>query len=270
MKFGIIGCGKMGSVILESILSLKSVNHRNVMISDIDETKLRHYEKKYKILISKSNCNLTKFSDLIILAVKPQQIKEVLDEIKSFVTPRKIVVSIAAGVKISTIEKVLGKNVPIVRTMPNLPLKVGCGITAVCYNSTAKNNSRIKSLTKRIFSVKGEIVEIKENKMDLITAISGSGPAYLFYISEILQYCGVRFGLAKNVSEKLVNQTLHGAAVMLSESGISAEQLRKDVTSKGGTTEYALKTFYKYNLKKIFYKAIQAAKNRAKELSKMV
>lgn len=275
MKIGIIGCGNMGSAVLESVLSLKEVDCKKVIVSEIDKKKLVEIKKKCSVITTSSNIELVKFADVIILAIKPQQFKDVLNEIKILKQVQNnrhpLIISIAAGIKIEFIEKILGNNIPIVRTMPNLPLKIGYGITAICFNSSCKTRiAKYKNVVKKIFSVKGKVIEVKEELMDLITAISGSGPAYIFYISEIIQKVAQRYGLEKKLAEELVNQTILGAGKMLATSKITAEQLRQNVTSKGGTTEQAMSVFYSENLEKIFEKAILAAKNRAEELSNKI
>lgn len=273
MKIGIIGCGNIGSIILESILSLKKVSKKDVIVSDIDKNKLLSVSKKYLILTTQSNLETVKFADIIILAVKPQQIKEVLLEIKDNISPQKTILSVAAGVKINFIKKILGTNIPVIRAMPNLPIKVGSGITAICYDSllnTTRNFDKVKNIVTKIFSVTGDIVEVKEKYMDLITAVSGSGPAYIFYISEILQKTAQKLGLNKFLAEKLVNRTIFGSGKMLLESNLSAEKLREAVTSKGGTTEQAIKVFKSKKLENIFHQAVKKAKNRAQQLSKII
>lgn len=268
MKYGIIGCGKMGSVILESVLTLLSKKSNNVMVSEIDKNQLNFIKKTFGVKTTSSNIELTKFADIIILAVKPQQISDVLLEIKDFVDTKKFLISIAAGIKLSFIEKVLGKKIAVVRCMPNLPLKYGFGLTSFCVN---KNVSLAqKKFVITLFSSHGKVIEVKENMMDSITAISGSGPAYIFYISEIMQKVAKKFGFNTEISKLLVNQTILGAAQMLNLSPYEAKKLKEDVTSKGGTTQQALEIFYKHNLEKIFFDAITSAKCRAKELANIL
>lgn len=268
IKFGIIGCGNMGQIVLESLLLIKNVLPENIFVSDIDKKKLQLLNKKYFVKTLNCNKELTNITNIIILAVKPQQIKLVLEEIRHFINQEKLIVSIAAGVKMCFIESFLNKKVSVIRCMPNLPLKVGFGLTAVCCN---KNVSKKQNLfVKELFSVRGKVIFINENKMDSITAISGSGPAYIFYISEIMQQIATKFGFNKKEAELLVNQTILGSAQMLNLSCFSAKELKEAVTSKGGTTQQALSVFYKNQLLKIFLKAIKSAKNRAKELSKIL
>lgn len=265
-KIGIIGCGNMGEVLIDAAVEI--VGKKNVYCYDVDRSKLVRVKNSYKVNLVGSNPELAQRCDVIIIAVKPQQIKELLNEISAFVDKSKLVVSIAAGVKIKTINKILGKDIQVVRVMPNLPIKVGCGVSAVCKNKICGRKNF--DFIKKLFSKKGIVVETKERFMDLITAISGSGPAYVFYISEILQKIAERLGLPKKIIPALVNYTILGAGKMLVEQKISAKQLKDAVTSKGGTTEQALKVFYENNLERIFLKAVNKAQKRATELSEIV
>lgn len=264
-KVGIIGCGNMGSVLVDCLVNI--VGKANTYCFDIDKKKLNKIKKLYKVNISNSNLDLVSSVDVILIAVKPQQIGELLEEIKPYID-RHLLISIAAGVKIKTIEKILEKKAKIVRAMPNLPIKVGCGVTAICKSETCDVSSY--KFAKKIFGYKSIVLEVKEELMDIITAISGSGPAYIFYISEILQNVAENLKLPKKIIPDLVNHTILGAAKMLIQKHTSASELKNSVTSKGGTTEQALNIFYKYKLDEIFFKAISAAYKRAEELSKLV
>lgn len=263
---GISGCGNMGEVIVDAAVSL--VGAKNVYCFDIDSSKLSHIKKTYTVNLSSSNAEVVKKSDVFILAVKPQQMKDVLNEIVDVINNTKVVVSIAAGVRIKSINKILGKNIQVVRVMPNLPLRIGYGVTAVCKNKVCKQKKY--EFVKKLFLEKGIVVEVKEKLMDLITAVSGSGPAYVFYIAEIIQNVAKKLNLSEKIISQVVNYTILGAAKMLVEGKLSAKELRQAVTSKGGTTEQALNVFYEYNLEQIFYKAINKAYKRAEKLAKMV
>lgn len=263
---GISGCGNMGEVIVDAAVSL--VGCKNVYCFDTDRQKLSRMKKIYRVNLLNSNAEVGQKSDVFIIAVKPQQIKEVLNEVVNHINKNKVVVSIAAGVKIETINKILGKNVQVIRVMPNLPLKIGYGVTAVCKNRVCKQKNY--EFVKKLFEKKGIVVEVNEKLMDLITAVSGSGPAYVFYISEIIQNVAKKLKLPEKIVPKVVNYTILGAAKMLVEEKLTAKELKQAVTSKGGTTEQALNVFYKHNLEQIFYRAIREAYKRAEKLAKLV
>lgn len=265
-KIGIIGCGNMGEILVDAAIQI--VGRRNVYCYDIDQKKIRSIIKDYKVNIASSNLDLVKIVDVVIISVKPQQFNEVLLEIKDGISESKLIVSIAAGIKIKHIENFLIEKAQIVRCMPNLPLKVAFGVTAMCKNNSCSDKNY--EFVKKIFSQKGIVVEVKERMIDIITAISGSGPAYVFYLSEILQRVSNELGLPKKIISEVVNYTILGAAEMLTKQRISAKELRLAVTSKGGTTEEAIKVFKKYKLDKIFYNAVKKAYLRAKILSNML
>ncbi|MCS7151698.1 MAG: pyrroline-5-carboxylate reductase [Endomicrobia bacterium] len=265
-RIGVCGCGNMGEVLVESAKSL--VGSKNVFCFDIDSLKLKRIRNQYNVQVVKSNIELVEKSDVFIVAVKPQQIKELFNEISRVVDKNKVVVSIAAGIKIKTISSFLCGEIQIIRAMPNLPLKVGSGVTAICKNKFCTEKNYL--FVKQLFEKKGVVIEIPETKMDLITAFSGSGPAYIFYIAEILERIANKLGLPKRVIPIVVNYTILGAAEMLVKQKLQAKVLKDAVTSKGGTTEQALKVFYENNLDGIFFKAVNKAFLRAKELSQLL
>lgn len=245
-KVAIIGAGNMGSAIMKRIKK-----KYRIIVSDTDPNKL-------KGLNIRDNKKAVMDSDIIILAIKPQNMDAVLDEIKG---TNKPVISIAAGITTRRIEKKLGK-VPVIRVMPNTPLLVGMGMSAICLGRYAKD--RHIRLADKIFSSMGKVVITKESVMDAVTAISGSGPAYVYLFIESL----IRSARGLGLSKELVLQTLKGAIVLLEKTGKSPEELRKQVTSPGGTTEAALKVFQKEGFSRIIDKAVNAACKRAKELSR--
>jgi len=259
-KIGICGCGNMGSAILSAVSSRYSV-----FLFDTDKKKTRIAAKRYKARIASGAKDLIERSTIVILAVKPQRFGMVLNEIKSSLSRGKLVISVAAGISTRYIEKKIGK-VAVVRVMPNMPAIAGCGISAICAGRYASR--RDIGAAKAIFKNVGEVVEVKESLMDAVTAISGSGPAYFFYMVEVLTDAAVELGLKRAVAEKLAVETALGSAVVLKKTGEKPETLRGKVTSKGGTTEAAFKEFSQGNLSGILKKGIMAAQKRARVLGK--
>lgn len=250
-RIAVIGAGNMGSAIIKGIRK-----RYEITVSDIDKNKFRG-------LNIKDNRKAVKDVDIIILAIKPQNMAPVLNEIKGIVRPSQLVISIAAGIKTRKIENKLGK-VPVVRVMPNTPLLVGKGTGAICKGRHAKS-VHLKD-AGRIFP--GFIFIKKESLMDAVTAISGSGPAYVYLFIESLIKSALDLGLTKSDAETLVLQTLNGAISLLEKAHKSPSQLRRQVTSPGGTTEAALKVFQKKGFEKIIKNAVMAACKRSKELSR--
>ncbi|MDP2922060.1 MAG: pyrroline-5-carboxylate reductase [Candidatus Omnitrophota bacterium] len=241
---GIIGFGNMGSAIASRVKVKTLISDKNKRIS--------------------SNVSVAKNSDTIILAVKPQDIKDALKEIRPYVK-NKLVISIAAGVRTALIEKLL-PGARVIRVMPNMPALAGKGISAITRGRGAKAVDMKKACG--IFSKVGEVVEVKEDMMDAVTAVSGSGPAYYFLFTYLLAKAGEGVGLDKKLSLKLAIQTLIGAAELVKSKDIALEELVKRVASKGGTTEAALKVFKKENLESIIKKAVKRAAHRSKQLYK--
>jgi pyrroline-5-carboxylate reductase len=221
--------------------------------------------RKYRCVFGSLDL-VVKNADLIILAVKPQDFPVLLAELATASLKGKLVISIAAGVTTRYIEKVLRQPVRVVRVMPNLPALIGEGVTAVAPGSRA--TSRDLAMAKQVFSAVGTTLIVQEKTMNAVTALSGSGPAYVFLFVECLMKAAHKLGFADREARELVYNTLLGSAHMLVKSSDSAGELRLKVTSKGGTTQAAMDVFMKKNIAEIFTAALKAACDRARELSK--
>ncbi|MFH1395372.1 MAG: pyrroline-5-carboxylate reductase [Candidatus Omnitrophota bacterium] len=260
-KLGVIGCGNMGGAIVRSIIARKIINPEFVFLNDKDK-------KKSENLSRETNCedkellSLIQESNTIIIAVKPQDFDPVLKQISENIKNQTIV-SIAAGIRIKTILDKIGRQIPVVRAMPNMASFELEGMTCISFNERVKNADEIKN----IFFGIGEVQEIDESLMDSITALSGSGPAYLFYLAEAMIEAGCALGLEEFMVRRLVTQTLYGSSVFMKNTDFLPEDLIKMVSSKGGTTEAALSVFTENKMKSIIKTAILKAKQRSEELS---
>lgn len=266
---GFIGAGNMAEAIISGIIR-SGIIEKNIFISDVNRKRLNYICRKYKVKKCYSNQDAVNHSGIIFLAVKPYQIEEVLKEIKdSFdadFLQHKILISVAAGIKTSKIEKYLKpERVSVVRVMPNTPALIGEGAIAVAAGRYAKKTDM--QFAKKLLSFCGIIVDVAEKDMDAVTAVSGSGPSYVFYVAEVMRKTAEKIGMRKDVAKKLVNQTLLGASKMLILSEEDPENLRQKVTSRGGTTEAAFKVLVRKKFDKIFEQAIISAMKRSKELS---
>ncbi|MCK4947070.1 MAG: pyrroline-5-carboxylate reductase [Candidatus Aureabacteria bacterium] len=266
MKIGFIGAGNMGEAIMRGLISAKLISPSSIMISDKKLARVKYISAKYKVKTCKSNSRCLKNVDIVILCIKPQDMKKLLSEFSAIDLRKKLIITIAAGVRTSTIEKSL-KRARVIRVMPNTPALLGKGMSVLCRGK----NSLLRDFqtAKKIFSTVGECLAADEEQMDAFTAVSGCGPAYVFLLAELMIKAGISAGLSKKDSEKLVKQTFSGAAQMMEESGMSPEKLRIKVTSPGGMTEEALKIFYKNKFSSIVKKAVIAAKKKGKKLSSM-
>ena len=259
-KIGVIGGGNMGEAIIAS-----SLKHFFVYVSEKDPGRQRYLQQNYK-LSCRSIKELVQACEIIVLAVKPQDIDEVLKEVRKFLNKDKLVISIAAGITINFFERNLGGKPRVVRTMPNLPALIGQGITAVAKGKYAKKSD--VELAGKIFNNLGHTVSVKEELIDAITAVSGSGPAYVSLFMEYMIKAAQSLGLKEDLAADLVKSTFAGSINLLLKKNISPGELRVKVTSKGGTTQAALDVFAKNNLDKIITKALQAAKKKARKLSR--
>lgn len=262
LKVGIIGCGNMGGAVLKGLLDKGVTPAKLIVINDKDAGKAA-------ALSSATGCrqeelaSLVKDSEYLIIAVKPQDSKGLLKEISGYITSQTII-SIMAGVKISSITDILGKEVPLARAMPNMAAVIGESITAVTFNNKIKQKEEVKN----IFSSIGRVVEVEEASLDAVTALSGSGPAYLFYLVDAMISAAEKMGLKADVAKELAVQTAFGASALLKEKSSSPGDLINAVASKEGTTEAALSIFEEKGLKKIIEAAIVRAKERSEELSR--
>lgn len=265
-KIGIIGCGNMGGAILEAILKKRLARSNKTIAFDRAKEKSRLFKKKFKVKTADSNIDLVREADIVIIAVKPQDIEGLMGQIGDYFISGKMIISIAAGVKTERIAGFLSKDVSVIRAMPNIPALVGEAMTFISAKRGAKNAQ--KTIAMQIFSCLGQVEEIDEKFLDAATALSGSGPAYFFYLMELIMQMGVSFGIKREVSRKLAAQTALGSAKLAIESQSAFEELRRKVASKGGTTEAAFSVLRRYRFDKIVKKAIVTAYKRSRQLSK--
>jgi len=256
-KIGIIGLGNMGTAIGRSLKGSSVAGY------DIRPAAKRAASRS-GITPVKDSRELVRKSRIVILAVKPQEMKEVLGNIKDAVTARHLLVSIAAGVSTRFIEKAVGKA-RVVRVMPNIALTAGRGAAAVCRGKRASRKDELA--VKEIFRRSGKVFTVAEKHINAVTALSGSGPAYFFEIIEYLVKSACGLGLDRKTCKELAIQTAKGAVALLEMTGKEPEELRDMVTSKKGTTAEALKVLRKHRLGSILDKAVKAAWKRAGQLS---
>ena len=264
-KIVIIGGGKMGSIIAQGLIAHKIISSKNIIVTDIDAARREFLRSSMKLQVSHNNEKAIKGADIIILAVKPQNMAATLMEISSAISKSKVVISIAAGITTNFIEKSLTKGARVVRVMPNTPALIGEGAAAVAKGSCAK--SADVKLTRAIFNAVGISVEIEEKLMDAVTGLSGSGPAYFFLIIEALIDAGLKTGLSRDLTAQLAAQTMLGAARLCLQSDKQPAQLREMVTSPGGTTAAGLKVMEEGNIRALIVAAVEAATKRSRELA---
>ena len=266
MKIAIIGAGNMGVAFSRSFLKYELVKPQNLQLIIRSEEKIEKIKKEFpQLKVSFFEEANVEDADLIVVSVKPQDFQYVADNLPFQLKDHQMVLSIMAGVKIEKIQKALNhKNV--VRAMPNSPTLIGMGITGYTAAEGITFNQILQ--IERLLNSTGRAVYLEEEDLlDSVTALSGSGPAYFYYFVDAMIKAGTKMGINENLSKLFVKQTMVGAYHLINNSDKSLEELIKDVASKGGTTEAALKTFEENELKSILKKGILDAENRAKELN---
>ena len=264
---GFIGAGNMGSALIAGLAEGREFDAGQILVCDIQREKTDYLAKKYHVRISDSNQALIRDCSTVVLAVKPQGIKALLEEIKNEFSDKHLLISIAAGVSVNTIRDAIQRDMPIIRVMPNTPAKIGMGVTAISPGAFAKAGDI--DMAVKIFSQVGDTVIVDEDMMDAVTALSGSGPGYMFQIMEHFVDAGIKLGLSKETACRLTVQTVLGAAQLAKESEESLAALRDAVTSPGGTTSRGLAVMKEKDLADIITEAVEAAWRRSKELSSM-
>ncbi len=271
MKFqgqdiAIIGGGNMGQAFVAGLLSSKKVKPGQVCVTDVQKEILGSLKKKFKVRTETNNILAVKKSHVVVLCVKPQQMGRVLENLKGSLTSQKTVISVAAGIQTDFVEKTIETPAPVIRVMPNTPALMQAGAMVYCLGKHVKKKH--DTLAKDILSCLGRVWKTEERHMDAVTALSGSGPAYVFYLAENMAKAGKTLNLPESLSEALARQTIFGAGLMLRQGQEQASLLRQRVTSPGGTTEAALRVMEKAGLSEVFEKALAAASQRSQELSK--
>ena len=262
---GFLGYGNMGSAILKGLLETGTVAPANAAVFDVDAAKCEQ-AKSLGAAVAASPSALAESSDVLVLAVKPQMMEEALGQAREGISPKTLVVSIAAGISIAYLQERLGTDCRVVRVMPNTPALVGAGAAGIALSPNCTPDDG--EVVQTIFEAVGIAVMVPETALDTVTALSGSGPAYFFYVVECLVKAAVAQGLDEEQATRLAGQTLLGSGRLLAESGEPAGVLRERVTSKGGTTEAALKRFREDGLERVLKAGVDDAAARSKELGK--
>lgn len=264
---GFIGGGNMAEALIKGIVTGGIYAPQSVWVSDIRAERLEYLAETYGVVAAEDNSELASKVEAIVLAVKPQNLIDVLGGVKDAISPDTLVISIAAGITVANLAAVLGE-MAIIRVMPNTPALIGEGASALFANEQAES---LLERTTAIFASVGKAVVVDdEDLIDAVTAVSGSGPAYFFLLMEEMIKSGVELGLTEAVARELVLQTAKGAGLLAAEAdknGESPAELRRKVTSPGGTTEAAIKVFVDGNIGELISAAMTRARDRGRELS---
>lgn len=265
-RISFIGAGNMASALISGLLAARTSEADQILACDVRAEALAELARTHGVKTTTDSAEAAG-ADVVVLSVKPQTFPALLPELSRHIDARaSLVISIAAGVPIAAIEACLPSGTRVVRAMPNTPALVSAGATALSAGKNATNADL--AIATEIFRSVGVVVTVPEDQMDAVTALSGSGPAYVFLMTEALVDAGVRVGLARDVAAQLARQTVYGAGKLLMQSTESPEDLRRRVTSPGGTTHAGITKLETHGLRDAMNSCLEAARDRGQELGK--
>ncbi len=264
-KIAFIGCGSMAEAMISGIIANNYIHPSQIMTMNKNNLERRQeLTNKYGIETATNFSQLLHDATIVILAVKPQNVFEALAAAKPYINKQMLIISVAAGISTNTIAEIIGGDIPIIRSMPNTSAAVGKSATALCTNNFT-TEAQLET-AKALFETFGTATVVREEQLDSVTGLSGSGPAYIYYVVEAMEEAAIKIGLDQAAAKELIVQTLNGAAEMLQQSPKTPAKLRKEVTSPGGTTEAGLKVLQAHEVKEAFVECIIAATERSKQL----
>jgi pyrroline-5-carboxylate reductase len=265
-RVAILGAGRIGESLLAGLLSSGWRTPSEVIVTVRRQERLDELQERYGVVATVSNPDAVAGAGLVVIAVKPQDFPDLVAQIGDAVDERQTILSVAAAVPTAHIERRLGKQVPVVRAMPNAPATVHEGIAGICAGAYAGDTDL--ELAEEALRHLGGVVRVSEPYMDAVTAVSGSGPAYFALLAEAMIEAGILLGLSREVTTRLVVQTMLGTAKLLRDEGMHPVELRELVTSPGGTTIQAIRELERAGVRAAFLNAIQAAMERGRELAR--
>jgi pyrroline-5-carboxylate reductase len=264
-RVAVLGAGKMGSILLQALLKERLLSSATMTATVQHAERARALTDKLKIPVGTNNVAAVRKADIIFVCVKPPVVVDVVKEIRAAVTPKQLVISVAASVPTHLIEGGLSGNIPVIRAMPNTPCVVGAGMTALCKGKFA--DDKHIQLATALFNVFGRTVVVDEKHMDAVTGLSASGPAYIYIILESLAEAGVKVGLPRDIATLLAAQTAMGAAKVVLDTGDHPALLKDAVTTPAGCTIDGILELEEGKLRVTLIKAVVKAAQRAKELA---
>ena len=266
-NISILGAGAMGAAIIKGLVESGKAQASSISVNDVSASRLEQVAAEFGVRpVHELSRLIDDETEILLLAVKPQNMVEVLTNLKEFINNRFILISIAAGVHSNFFTSILGENIRLIRSMPNAAAMVRKSATAICAAGKASKDDM--EIAADFFTAIGEVVVVDEKLMNAVTALSGSGPGYLFAIMEALSDAGVLNGLSRDVSRKLAVQTVVGAAEMAMNQDLSFSTLKDSITSPAGTTISGLKVMERAGIRGILMEVVEAAKHRADEIMK--
>ena len=264
-EIAIIGGGNMGKALIDGLMK-KGKDMQNILLIEIDESKRTELEKQYNIMVNGSIDGNVENCDTLIVAVKPQNIRQVFTNINPYINGKHLIISVAAGITLKVMERYITKTHHLVRTMPNIAAHVGKSVCAICYNNAISKEKR--RLAIEIMESIGWVVELEEEHLDTITGLSGSGPAFVFLMVEALTDSGVLMGISRDKSYRIALETVFGSAYFLKEYNVHPSVAKEMVTSPGGTAIEGLLKLDEGGFKALIMNAVRAATEKASQIGK--
>ncbi|WP_163969254.1 pyrroline-5-carboxylate reductase [Oceanobacillus halotolerans] len=266
-KVSFVGAGSMAEAIIAGIRKEGFLSKENIYVTNkTNQERLDHLVDCYNITCEQDKEVVLKDADMIVLTMKPYDMEVAIDEMKPYVNKDQLIVSVAAGISTDFIEKQFGMEIPVVRVMPNTSASVGSSASAIAKGEYA--TEKHVHQTDELFQTVGTTTIVDEDLMHTVTGISGSGPAYIYYLVEAMEEAAVKSGLDKEIAKSLVTQTIIGAGEMLKQSGETADVLRKKITSPAGTTHAGIETLKKRDFQEAIMECVYSARERSIELGK--
>jgi pyrroline-5-carboxylate reductase len=265
LRIAVLGAGKMGGILLQAFLRSGLFTAEQIAATVAHDVRAEALSKQFGLAVTTDNVRAVEGADIVLLAVKPTQVVQLVREIGPSLKESALLLSIAASVKTAAIEEAVGGVKPVIRAMPNTPAMLGAGITALCRGRFAADEQL--ALAQKIFATVGRTVVVDERHMDAVTGLSGSGPAFLYIILESLAEAGVNVGLPREIATQLAAQTAYGAAKMVLETGSHPALLKDEVTTPAGCTVDGILELEEGGLRVTLIKAVKRATERARELA---
>jgi len=264
-RIAILGAGRIGEALLTGLLSSGWRTREQLVVTARSEGRVEELRSRHGVEATTSNADAVAGAEIVVVAVKPQDIDALLGEIGGLLVPEQTVLTVAAAIPTAHIEERIAEGVPVVRAMPNAPSTVHEGMAGICAGAHAGDAQL--ALAEEVLTHLGRVVRVPEQAMDAVTALSGSGPAYFALLAEAMIEAGILLGVSREVSTTLVVQTMLGTAKQLRDLGMHPVELREAVTSPGGTTIAAIRELEQAGVRAAFLNAIQAAMTRSRELA---
>lgn len=265
MKLGFIGCGNMAQAMITGILNQKVFEKEEIIASGPTPEKMNAVREKFGIVTTGNNCEAAK-ADIVILSIKPQMYEDVIKEIRKEVSKKQLIVSIAAGISMSQVERQFGKEMKIIRVMPNTPALVGEAMSGMCCNEYVKEEEFDE--VYHIFESFGKVEKITENLIDAVVGVSGSSPAYVYMFIEAMADAAVMQGIPRSKAYTFAAQSVLGSAKMVLETGQHPGELKDAVCSPAGTTIEAVRVLEKKGMRSAVIEAVHAASKKSKDMGK--